>query len=77
MTEMLDRLADYQAMGIPAIWLIEPKKPSCYLHRKRFRCPVCLIHPMPPPRRQFQYRQTPHKYIQINNMILKITTSYR
>jgi len=29
---MLDRLADYQQMGIPAIWVIEPKKPSYYLY---------------------------------------------
>ena len=26
MTEILDKLADYQQMGIPAIWVIEPKK---------------------------------------------------
>jgi Uma2 family endonuclease len=32
MTDMLDRLADYQQMGIPAIWVIEPKKPSYYLY---------------------------------------------
>ncbi len=32
MTEMLDRLSDYQQMGIPAIWVIEPKKPSYYLY---------------------------------------------
>jgi Uma2 family endonuclease len=32
MTEMLDRLADYQQMGIPAIWVIEPKKPAYYLY---------------------------------------------
>lgn len=32
MTDMLERLADYQQMGIPAIWVIEPKKPSYYLY---------------------------------------------
>jgi Uma2 family endonuclease len=32
MTEMLERLADYQQMGIPAIWVIEPKKPLYYLY---------------------------------------------
>ena len=32
MTDVLEKLADYQQMGIPAIWLIEPKKPTCYLY---------------------------------------------
>jgi len=32
MTDMLERLADYQQMGIPAIWVIEPKKPLYYLY---------------------------------------------
>jgi Uma2 family endonuclease len=32
MTDMLERLADYQQMGIAAIWVIEPKKPSYYLY---------------------------------------------
>ena len=36
MIDMLERLADYQQMGIPAIWLINPesgpKKPSYYLY---------------------------------------------
>jgi Uma2 family endonuclease len=32
MTDMLERLADYQQMGIPAIWVIEPKKSSYYLY---------------------------------------------
>jgi Uma2 family endonuclease len=31
MTEVLDKLDDYQQMGIPAIWVIEPKKQVCYL----------------------------------------------
>ena len=31
MTEVLEKLAAYQQMGIPAIWLVEPKKPTCYL----------------------------------------------
>jgi Uma2 family endonuclease len=26
MTDMLEKLADYQQMGIPAIWVIEPRK---------------------------------------------------
>lgn len=30
MTDVLEKLAAYQQMGIPAIWLIEPKKPTCY-----------------------------------------------
>ena len=30
MTEILDKLADYQQMGIPAIWVIEPKKQVYY-----------------------------------------------
>jgi len=32
MTDVLEKLADYQQMGIPAIWLIEPKKSICYLY---------------------------------------------
>ena len=32
MTDVLEKLADYQQMGIPAVWLIEPKKPTCYLY---------------------------------------------
>lgn len=32
MTDVLEKLAAYQQMGIPAIWLIEPKKPTCYLY---------------------------------------------
>ena len=32
MTEVLEKLAAYQQMGIPAIWVIEPKKPTCYLY---------------------------------------------
>jgi Uma2 family endonuclease len=28
MTRMLEKLADYERMGIQAIWVIEPKKPS-------------------------------------------------
>jgi Uma2 family endonuclease len=32
MTEVLEKLADYQQMGIPAIWVIEPKKPTYYLY---------------------------------------------
>jgi Uma2 family endonuclease len=43
MTEMLDRLADYQQMGIPAIWLIEPKKPSCYLYSSGQLTPATIF----------------------------------
>ena len=32
MTDVLEKLADYQQMGIPAIWVIEPKKPIYYLY---------------------------------------------
>ena len=32
MTDVLEKLDDYQQMGIPAIWVIEPKKPTCYLY---------------------------------------------
>ncbi len=32
MTDVLEKLADYQQMDIPAIWLIEPKKPTYYLY---------------------------------------------
>lgn len=30
MSRMLEKLADYERMGIGAIWLIEPKKQICY-----------------------------------------------
>lgn len=30
MTRMLEKLADYERMGISAIWVIEPKKPSWF-----------------------------------------------
>jgi len=30
MTRMLEKLADYESMGIKAIWVIEPKKPSYF-----------------------------------------------
>ncbi|HWG20485.1 MAG TPA: Uma2 family endonuclease [Terracidiphilus sp.] len=30
MTRMLEKLADYEHMGIQAIWVIEPKKPSYF-----------------------------------------------
>lgn len=30
MTRMLEKLADYERMGIGAIWIIEPKKPSYF-----------------------------------------------
>jgi Uma2 family endonuclease len=30
MTKMLDKLADYEQMGIAAIWVIEPKKQTYY-----------------------------------------------
>ena len=31
---MLEKLADYERMGIAAIWLIEPKKPLYYRYRE-------------------------------------------
>ncbi len=33
MSRMLEKLADYERMGIVAIWLIEPKKQVCYHYR--------------------------------------------
>jgi len=32
MTDVLEKPVAYQQMGIPAIWLIEPKRPTCYLY---------------------------------------------
>ena len=32
MTDVLEKLAAYQQMGIPAIWLIEPRTSICYLY---------------------------------------------
>jgi Uma2 family endonuclease len=33
MTRMLEKLADYERMGIAAIWVIEPKKLQYFLYR--------------------------------------------
>ncbi|MFP5207025.1 MAG: Uma2 family endonuclease [Acidobacteriota bacterium] len=33
MSRMLEKLADYEQMGIDAIWLVEPKKRVCYHYR--------------------------------------------
>ncbi len=33
MTRMLEKLADYERMGIPAIWVIEPKRLLYYRYR--------------------------------------------
>ena len=43
MTDMLERLADYQQMGIPAIWVIEPKKPSYYLYSSGQLTPATIF----------------------------------
>ena len=43
MTDMLERLADYQEMGIPAIWVIEPKKPSYYLYSSGQLTPATIF----------------------------------
>lgn len=43
MTEMLERLADYQEMGIPATWVIEPKKPSYYLYSSGQLTPATIF----------------------------------
>jgi len=34
MTKMLDKLAEYERMGIGAIWVIEPKKQVFYRYRE-------------------------------------------
>ena len=33
MARMLEKVADYERMGIGAIWVIEPKKQVCYHYR--------------------------------------------
>ena len=33
MTRMLEKLADYERMGIAAIWLVDPKSQVCYHYR--------------------------------------------
>jgi Uma2 family endonuclease len=43
MTDMLERLADYQQMGIAAIWVIEPKKPSYYLYSSGQLTPTAIF----------------------------------
>ena len=43
MTDVLEKLADYQQMGIPAIWLIEPKKPTCYLYSSGQLTPATIF----------------------------------
>jgi Uma2 family endonuclease len=43
MTDMLERLADYQQMGIAAIWVIEPKKPFYYLYSSGQLTPATIF----------------------------------
>ena len=43
MTEMLEKLADYQQMGIPAIWVIEPKKSKYYLYSSGQLTPASIF----------------------------------
>jgi hypothetical protein len=43
MTDVLEKLADYQLMGIPAIWLIEPKKPTYYLYSSGQLTPTAIF----------------------------------
>lgn len=40
MTKMLDKLADYERMGVGGIWVIEPKKPAYYRYRQGQLTPV-------------------------------------
>ena len=43
MTEMLEKLADYQQMGIPAIWVIEPKKLLYYFYSSGQLTPAAIF----------------------------------
>ena len=47
MTEVMEKLGDYQEMGIAAIWLInpkkEPKKPSCYVYSSGHLTPAAIF----------------------------------
>ncbi len=43
MTGMLDKLAAYQQMGIPAIWVIEPRKPAYYLYSSGHLSPAHIF----------------------------------
>ena len=40
MTKMLEKLADYERMGIGGIWVVEPRKPTCYRYRSGQLAPV-------------------------------------
>lgn len=40
MTKMLEKLADYERMGIGGIWVVERKKPTCYRYRGGQLTPV-------------------------------------
>lgn len=43
MTRMLAKLADYETMGIGAIWLIEPKKQLCFRYRNGQLTPETVL----------------------------------
>jgi Uma2 family endonuclease len=43
MTRMLEKLADYERMGIGAIWVIEPKKRLYYLFRDSQLAPATVF----------------------------------
>jgi len=43
MTRMLEKLADYERMGIGAIWVIEPKKPSYFQYSEGKLVPASVF----------------------------------
>lgn len=43
MTDVLEKLDAYQKMGIPAIWLIEPKKPTCFRYSSGQLTPTAVF----------------------------------
>jgi Uma2 family endonuclease len=43
MTRMLEKLADYERMGIQAIWVVEPKKPSYFRFSEGKLIPATLF----------------------------------
>jgi Uma2 family endonuclease len=43
MMRMLDKLADYERMGIQAIWVVEPKKPSYFRFSEGKLIPATLF----------------------------------
>jgi Uma2 family endonuclease len=58
MTRMLEKLADYERMGIGAIWVIEPKKRLYYRFRDGQLAPATVFE-LPAAHSRFPWRRSP------------------